>query len=310
MQVKRLVAAAVLAVALGGVLALAGCPKASEPEADMPMEMPMMADPGGTPEGAGTTIQTKGSDTLLQVAQALAEAYKAVKPSVEVSVTGGGSGTGIQALIEGNAEIANSSRPIKDSERESAVARGVEPVETVIGYDGIAVIAHKDSPVEQLTLDQLSDVYTGEIKDWRAVGGSGEIAVFSRDTASGTYEVFKEQVVQKGGADKSRDYSATAILLPSNTAIRAEVAKNPAAIGYIGLGYLDDSVKVLAIVGPDGTPVVPDADTVKSGAYPVARPLYLYVDADARAEVREYMEWVLGDEGQAIVAEKDFVPVR
>lgn len=310
MQIGRSVAFAMLMALGAALLVLAGCPRGAEQMPEMPMDMPMMDDPGAPPVGTTTTIQSKGSDTLLQVAQALAEAYKDVKPEVEVSVTGGGSGTGMQALIEGTAEIANSSRPIKASERETAADRGVQPVETIIGYDGIAVIVHKDSPVDQLTLDQLSDIYTGEITNWNAVGGSGEVALFSRDTASGTYEVFKEQVVQKGGADKGRDYSPTAILLPSTTAIRMEVAKNTAAIGYIGLGYVDDGVKVIAIVGADGVPVMPDAETILSGAYPVARPLYLYVDADARPEVREFMDWVLSDQGQAIVVEQGFVPVK
>ncbi|NSW55910.1 MAG: PstS family phosphate ABC transporter substrate-binding protein [Armatimonadetes bacterium] len=296
-------------------LVIAGCPKPQP--TDQPSMDPAQLGGANMPEGsapaegsATTTIQAKGSDTLLQVAQALAEAYKAVKPGIEVSVTGGGSGTGFQALQEGTTDIANSSRSIKDEEVEACKAKGIEPVENLIGYDGIAVIVNKANPIEKLTIEQLSDIYTGAITDWKALGGKGEIVTLSRDTTSGTYEYFKEAVVQKGDKDSGLDFAASIVMLPSNSAIHDEVAKTENAIGYIGLGYLTDAVKAVPVVGKDGKPVSPAVDTVKDGSYPISRPLFMYTKKGSSPEVTAYLEWIMSDEGQKIVADEGFVPVK
>lgn len=296
-------------------LVIAGCPKPQS--AEQPGMDPAQMGGANMPEeaapvagGAATTIQAKGSDTLLQVAQALAEAYKAVKPGIEVSVTGGGSGTGFQALQEGTTDIANASRAIKDEEVEACKAKGIEPVENLIGYDGIAVIVNKSNPIEKITIEQLSDIFTGAVTDWKALGGKGEIVILSRDTTSGTYEYFKEAVVQKGEKDSKLDFATSIVMLPSNSAIHDEVAKTENAIGYIGLGYLSDAVKAIPVVGKDGSPVSPSVKTVKDGSYPISRPLFMYTKKDASPEVAAYIEWIMGDEGQKIVGDEGFVPVK
>jgi len=295
----------VLVVLTAGLIA--GCPKPEVSEPPMgPGEMPQ--PPADT--ASVTTLQAKGSDTLLQVAQALAEAYAEKVSDVEVAVTGGGSGTGFQALIEGTTDIANASRKIKDKEVDAAKAKGIEPQENVVGHDGIAVIVNKDNPVSALTIQQLSDLYTAAINDWQAVGGTGEVALMSRDTTSGTYEYFREAVVKQGDKDTDLDFAASIIMLPSNSAIRDEVAKNTAAIGYIGLGYLDDSVKAVAVVNDAGAEVLPSVDTVKDGSYPISRPLFMYTSQEPSEATAAYMEWIMGDDGQAIVADEGFVPAH
>jgi phosphate transport system substrate-binding protein len=227
-----------------------------------------------------------------------------------VSVTGGGSGTGFQALIEGTANIATASRKIKATEAEAAKGKGITPVEKTIGYDGIAVIVNKANPVGQATIDQLSDLYTGQTEDWAALGGSGEVMLVSRDTASGTFEYFKERVVQRGEKESGRDYTDAKLMLPSNAAIRDQVATTASAIGYIGLGYLDDSVKALAIVNADGKAVLPGQAAVKDGTYSISRPLFMYTAQDPGEAVQEYLDWILGEAGQKVVGEEGFVGVE
>jgi len=306
---KALLCAVVASLA---VVAITGCPKAPDSStAGVPTAPGMGMEGSSGPTGANSTsIQVKGSDTLLQVAQALAEAYKTAEPSVEVAVAGGGSGTGFQALIEGTTDIAAASREIKDKEAEQAKAKGIEPVENIIGYDGIAVIVNKGNPVARLTIEQLSDIYTGAITDWKAVGGFGEIFLLSRETTSGTFEYFKEHIVRQGEKGSQLDFADAIIMLLSNSAIREQVADTETAIGYVGLGYLDDSVKAVAIFDAGGAAVSPSVDTVKDGTYPVSRPLLMYTSQKPTPQTAAYLEWILGDDGQKIVADEGFVPVN
>lgn len=302
---------ALLIVALVAALIAAGCPKPAETTtAPMNTAGAMSKAPEPASGSGTTTITAKGSDTLLQVAQALAEAYKATAPGVEISVSGGGSGVGFTALTDGTTDIADASRKIKDEEVKACQAKGIEPKETIIGYDGIAVIVNKANPIEKLTIDQLSDIYVGTIKDWKAVGGKGEIVLLSRESTSGTYEYFKEHVVQKGEKDSTREYAAEAMLLPSTDQVRGQVASTENAIGYIGLGYLDDSVKAVPIVDKSGKPISPTVETVKNGSYPISRPLFMYTKSDAAAAVTSFIDWVLGAEGQKVVGAEGFVPVK
>ncbi|MCE5217911.1 phosphate ABC transporter substrate-binding protein [bacterium] len=294
---------------------LSGCPKTG-PESPGGESRPSTAPEAGTPsENAGAVpaaggIQLKGSDTLLQVAQGLAEAYKTAKTDVPVSVTGGGTGTGFTALADGTCDIADASRKIKDEEKSTCEAKGVQPVENLVGHDGIAVIVNKANPIQKLTIDQLSDLFIGQTTDWQALGGKGEVVLLSRDSTSGTYEYFKEHVIQKGDKNSKRDFAAAAQRLQSNDQIRDQVASVEGAIGYVGLGYLTDTVKVVPIVDKAGKPITPSLQTVRDATYPISRPLFMYTRSDARQEVKDFLTWVLGAEGQKIVEAKGFVPVK
>lgn len=230
-----------------------------------------------------TYIQNKGSDTIVNLALAWAEEYQSLHPGVRISVTGGGSGTGITAMISGTVDIANASRQIKDEEMRAALANGIEPVEHVVARDAIAVIVHPDNPVDHLTMDQISLIYQGIIHNWREVGGEDRpIVRLSRETNSGTHVYFLEEVIRKGDKNNKAIFSADTLLLPSSEGIIAEVSDNPNAIGYDGLGYVTEHVKVLAIGTQHNGPfILPSIETVNSGAYPISRDLYMYTRRDA-----------------------------
>ncbi len=267
---------------------------------------------GGTGSGANAYIQNKGSDTVVNLALAWAEKYQDVHPEVRISVTGGGSGTGIAALIEGTVDIANASRAIKDEEREEAAANGIEAVEHVIARDAIAVIVHPDNPVNELSLLEISGIFRGEINNWSEVGGEDRpIVRVSRETNSGTHVYFLEAVIRLGSSEDESIFSADTLLLPSSEGIIAEVRDNPNAIGYDGLGYVIPEVKVLGVAKTlDGPAVMPSVETVNTGAYPISRDLYMYTPATVSDAVQTYLEWIYSTEAQAIVKELGFVPVR
>ncbi len=266
-----------------------------------------------------------GSTTMLPLAEAWQKSFNRKhpesmhRPEVDISVSGGGSGTGIRALIAGTADIANSSRDIKEKEIAQAREAGVTPVEHVVAYDGIAVISHPSNPLDEISVDQLSDIFSGRVTTWAELGatGMGDTQVVSRDSASGTYEAFKELVVTMGGRDNTRDYAAAVLKQPSNQAVLALVARTKSAIGYVGLGYLDESVKVLPVIplsmhGPldGGEAVAPTVENVASGDYSVSRALYCYTNGEPRGATKAYLDWIEGPEGQAIVEELGFVPVK
>lgn len=258
-----------------------------------------------------TYIQNKGSDTIVNLALAWAEEYQALHPEVRISVTGGGSGTGITALISGTVDIANASRRIKDEEIKAALANGIQPVEHIIARDAIAIIVHPNNPVQQLTIEQLSQIYQGQINNWRELGGEDRpIVRLSRETNSGTHVYFLEEVIRQGNAKNTAIFSADTLLLPSSEGIIAEVSDNPNAVGYDGLGYVTDHVKVVAIgVQPEGPFVMPSIQTVNNGAYPISRDLYAYSRDNAAPLVEDYLSWMLTPEAQQIVSRLGFVPV-
>ncbi len=260
----------------------------------------------------GTAIQNVGSDTMVNLALAWAETYTAQHPEVALAVTGGGSGTGIAGLINGTVDIANASRSIKPEEVEAAVANGIEPVEHVVARDAIAIVIHPSNPVDELTIAQLSDIYQGHITNWREVGGPDRpIVLLSRESNSGTHVYFLEQVVRRGDKDDEALFSRDTLLLPSSEGISAEVRQNPNAIGYDGLGYVTPDQKVVAVArDEDGPYVLPAAESVNSGAYPIARDLYMYTPGEPSGEVAVYLDWILSDEAQAIVKELGFVPLN
>jgi phosphate transport system substrate-binding protein len=266
-------------------------------------------EPGTPTLPARQTIVVKGSDTMVNLALAWAEAYAAEHPEVRISVTGGGSGTGIAALINGTIDIANASREMKEEERAAAEANGITPVEFVVAYDAIAVVVHPSNPVAGLTLQQLSDIYTGRITNWREVGGEDRpIVLLSRESNSGTYLYFLEHVVRLGQKSDLL-FSPDALLMPSSEGISAEIRQNPNAIGYDGLGYVTEGQKVVAVAREAGGPyVLPSVETVKDGSYPIARPLYMYTAGEPQGAVRAYLEWVR-TEGQKQVARLGFVPL-
>ena len=274
---------------------------------------PAAADTGdtaGAPGEPSAYIQNKGSDTIVNLALAWAEYYQQIHPDFRISVTGGGTGTGIASLINGTVDIANASREIKPEELEEAKKRGVHPREIVIARDAIAVIVHPDNPVDRLTLEQVSQIFRGEINNWQELGGEDRpIVRVSRESNSGTHVYFLESVVRLGEGGHAI-FSADTLLLPSSEGIISEVSDNPNAIGYDGLGYVTPHVKVLAIAPKNSSEyILPSAETVNAGAYPISRDLYMYVDENPGAAVEEYLAWILSAEGQQIVTELGFVPV-
>ncbi len=247
----------------------------------------------------------------MNLALAWAEQYQNDNPEVRISVTGGGSGTGIAALINDTVDIANASRQIKPEEIEEAQANGVEPVEYIIARDAIAVIVHPDNPVSELTLQQISDIYSGKITNWSEVGGEDRpIVRLSRETNSGTHVYFLETVLRLGKKEDKTLFSTDTLLLPSSEGIIAEVRQNPNAIGYDGLGYVPHDLKMIAIAKEDCAPyVLPSIPTVNDKSYPIARDLYMYTNGEPTGILAEYLDWILSEEAQEIVAKLGFVPV-
>ena len=266
---------------------------------------------GNNGQGPATTyIENKGSDTIVNLALAWAEFYQAQHPDVRISVTGGGSGTGLAALVNGTVDIANASRRIKDEEMQQALDNGIQPVEFTIARDAIAIIVHPDNPVDQLTLQQLSDIYSGKISNWQEVGGEDRpIVRLSRETNSGTHVYFLETVLRLGDGSSTTLFSMDTLLLPSSEGIINEVRQNPNAIGYDGLGYVPDDLKIVAVAEEDEGPyVLPMISTVNDKSYPIARDLYMYTAGEPTGAVKAYLEWILSTEAQDIVAELGFVP--
>jgi phosphate transport system substrate-binding protein len=265
--------------------------------------------PGGE-GGSRQVIQNKGSDTLVNVAQAWAEIYSAVNPSVAVAVSGGGSGTGISSMINGTVDIANSSRAMRESEIALARERGHDPIEFIVGYDALAVYIHPDNPISQVSIEQLAAIYGegGKYESWGQLGvtvpgcSSDEIVRVSRQNNSGTYAYFQEAVL--GEAEfklGSRDMhgSKDVVDLVENT---------PCAIGYSGLAYATEHVKMPCIVGADGGCVAPAVASAIEGSYPIARPLFMYTSGQPEGAVKEYMDFILSDVGQCVILEKGYAP--
>lgn len=261
--------------------------------------------------GGALAIQNKGSDTLVNLALAWAEQYHQLQPEVSIAVTGGGSGTGIASLINGTVDIANASREMKLEEIEAAQANGFDPMEHVVAIDALAVILNPDNPVDRLTIDQLSDIFTGRIANWREVGGpDAEIIIVSRETNSGTHVYFLEEVVRKGQSDNTDIFAPQTLLMPSSVGITSEIRRNPYAIGYDGLGYVTEDEKLVAVAKDASSPyVLPAVETGSDGSYPLARNLYMYTAGQPTGIIEDYLEWIQGPMGQAIVAELGFVPL-
>ncbi|MEO0116720.1 MAG: PstS family phosphate ABC transporter substrate-binding protein [candidate division WOR-3 bacterium] len=250
-------------------------------------------------------IIIKGSDTMVNLVQQLAEGYMGVKPDVTISVVGGGSGVGITSLIEKEVDIANASRNIKDKEIVTAKGKGVNPFEIPIGVDLLCIIVNEKNPITKLTISQLGKIYQGQIKNWKEVGGINKpISLYGRQPASGTFVLFREMVV-KG------EYSQAMKQMAGNAQIVDAVSSDISGIGYVGLGYVKEAkgIKVLAIAqtekGPYFSPLVPE----ELGKYPIARYLYQYTNGKPKGDAKRFIEWELSDAGQKIVEEVGFLPL-
>lgn len=262
---------------------------------------------------ASNVIQIKGSDTMVNLGQAWAEEFMKKNPSVSIAVTGGGSGTGIAALINGTTNIAQSSRDMKPEEKAEVLkSTGKEVKEFLVGIDALAVIMNPSSPVSELSIDQLSGIFTGKIKRWKEVGGADEpILVLSRERNSGTHVYFLEHIVRKGNAKGPEEFATTALMMPSSQAIVQEVARSRTAIGYVGLGYVTKDLKPIAVRKTAADPaVLPSIETAQNKTYPISRPLYIYTAGEPDGAVKQFIDFVRSPEGQEIVRAMDFVPLE
>lgn len=256
-------------------------------------------------------IQIKGSDTIVNLVQAWAEDFILSYPAVNIGITGGGSGTGFAGLINKTCDIAMSSRAIEPDEQTLAENAGVEPEEFIVGLDGLVILVNKNNPVNSLTLEQVKDIFTSKITNWKEVGGDDlKITILSRESNSGTHLFFKDNVLRSGDKNDKTEFAPRALLMPSSQAIYDEVLQNPHALGYVGMGYINDDVKALSIAKDSQSPAVyPNTDTVLDSSYPIARLLYLYTDGKPQGMVKSFIDFALSPRGQEIVKETDFVPL-
>ncbi|MCX5976337.1 MAG: PstS family phosphate ABC transporter substrate-binding protein [Coprothermobacterota bacterium] len=295
---SRIVRIIALLVSVSLFLAACGTPTATSPTT------------GSTsPSLEGGAIVVKGSDTMVNLASAWAEDYMIERQNVRITVSGGGSGIGIAAFLNKTADICNNSRPLAQEELDKAKAAGLEPVSIVVAKDGVSVVVHPSNPIGELSMEQLAAIFGGKITNWKELGGAdSEIVVLSRDNNSGTYTFFKEHIVQM--KDKKAEYGLMVQFLPTSQGIADEVARNPKAIGYVGLGYLSDKQKALAVKTATGSAVLPSVATVLDNSYPVSRPLFCTTNGQPKGVIQDYLAWILSPKGQEIVRSLDFVPIQ
>jgi len=264
---------------------------------------------GGAGAAQQQALTVKGSDTMVHLASTWAENFMKAHPEVDVAVTGGGSGTGIAALLNGTTDICAASRSIEEKELKQAAEKNIKPKEFVVARDGIAIVVNPANPLNEVTMDQLKKMYTGTYTHWNEVGGPDEpIVLLSRENSSGTYVFFQEHVLAK------KDYAQSARLMPATSAIIQETTTGKGAIGYVGLGYAaeaKDKIKVLKVKKDADSPAVePTIETVVSGAYPVSRPLHLYTNGEPAGAVKAFIDFAMSPEGQKVVGEMGYVPVK
>ncbi|HEY0710973.1 MAG TPA: PstS family phosphate ABC transporter substrate-binding protein [Polyangia bacterium] len=270
---------------------------------------------GNTSARKATTIQNIGSDTMVNLAQAWAEEYSLVDPGVSVEVSGGGSGVGVAALINGTADIANCSRKLEHDEVEKAKASGHDPKEFLVGYDGLAIFVHKDNPIEEITLEQLAGIFreNGTINKWSDLGvnnipgsKSDKIILISRQNNSGTYHYFREVVV-----GKKHDFKLGSMDMNGSKDVVELVSKTPGALGYSGLGYATSQVKVVKVAKkPGDVSVMPSNATIMDRSYPIARPMFMYTPSGPQPHIKKYLDWILSPAGQKIVEQTGYVPLQ
>ncbi|MGL4393504.1 MAG: PstS family phosphate ABC transporter substrate-binding protein [Fusobacteriaceae bacterium] len=251
-------------------------------------------------------IQVKGSDTIVNASQSIVENFMMKNKGVRVAVSGGGSGVGISGLLNKTTDIALSSRDISAKELSSAKEKKINIKENIVGYDGITVIVNKSNKVKKLSQAQLGKIFRGEITNWKDVGGdNAPITILSRDSSSGTHVFFKEQIINEGNSKGTKEYGAKTLFLQNNEGIKSEVVSNKNSIGYIGMGYMDETVKNITVDNVD-----PTVANVASKKYPISRALYWYVATPVNSEVQSLINFALSADGQKIIAEEGFVPVK
>ncbi|MDD5687098.1 MAG: PstS family phosphate ABC transporter substrate-binding protein [Elusimicrobia bacterium] len=265
----------------------------------------------GCSRNSGNSIQVKGSDTMVNLVQVWAEEFDKENPGENISVTGGGSGTGISAFVNNSCDIVSSSRKMTAEETALAVKNGITPKEYAVALDGIVVVVNPNNPVKKLTLEQLRDIFTGKIKNWKDVDGKdSNIVLLSREINSGTHVFFKEHVLRKGNPKGPEEFASSCLLLPSSQAVADEVSQNSDAIGYYGMGYISKNQKIIAVAKNKGSAYVePSIETVQKNIYPISRPLFLYTKVDAKESIRKFVDFVFSKTGQEIVKKTDFVPI-
>jgi phosphate transport system substrate-binding protein len=251
----------------------------------------------------GQKVVIKGSDSVLPLSQKEAEQYMKTNKSVNISVVGGGSGVGIAALIDGTTQIAMTSRPIKMDEKLKLQAAGRQYKEVKIAYDALSIIVNPGNKVSQLTREQIEGIFTGKIKNWKELGGNDmKIVAYARETSSGTYEFFKEQLLNR------KNYAATCLNMPASGAVIQSVSQTKGAIGYVGLAYLDKSVKAIGISTDKGKSYVkPSLLSAKNKTYPIVRPLFFYYPTKSEAVVKPFIEYVTGKTGQGLVSQIGYI---
>lgn len=254
--------------------------------------------------GSGDYIEVRGSDTMVNLGQHFAEAFMESNPEISLSVTGGGSGTGIAALINDTVDIAQSSRKIKQEERDDAADHGVEVHEFIVGQDAVSIIVNKDNPLREITLADLKDIFTGKISTWSELGwdGGGNITLYSRQSNSGTYVFFWETVMNEA------DWADETMYMPGTSAIYEAVVADSNGIGYVGVSYVREEVHALKVAREETGPFVDPLirANVDDGSYPIARPLYFYINGVPEGAVLEYLQWVLSDEGKKVLEATGF----
>jgi phosphate transport system substrate-binding protein len=296
-------------VALAAVFSIAGCNKGENGGASP------ASSSGAAANTKKQSIQNIGSDTMVNLAQAWAEEYGKVVPGVSVEVSGGGSGVGIAALINGTADIANSSRQVEPEEAEKAKkATGKDPKEFLVGYDGLAIYVHKDNPLDEISMEDLGEIYRegGKVDSWSQIGvakvpgaQNDKIIRVSRQNNSGTYHYFREVVV-----GKKADYKSGSLDMNGSKDVVELVAKTPGAIGYSGLGYATPAVKIVKVSKKKGEPsVMPANATVLDKTYPIARPLFMYTPGEPSENAKKYLDWIVSDAGQKVVDKSGYVPL-
>ena len=261
---------------------------------------------------AKTSIQIKGSDTMVNLVQVWAEVFMKHNPQKQVAVTGGGSGTGISSLISNTCDICISSRNIKEKEITLAKQKGVNPFEIKVALDGLAVVVNPANPVSKLTIAQLADIFTGRISNWKDLGGKdAKIVILSRETNSGTHVYFKEHILRNNDPNSKEEFAPNALMLSSSQAIAEEVAGNSDAIGYYGMGYISARQKAVFVAKDANSEYeAPSIENVINGKYPISRPLFLYTNGEPIGLIKEFMDFALSKEGQEIVKKTDFVPIK
>ena len=264
-------------------------------------------------------ITVKGSDTMVNLAQKWAEVYMGKNANVSIQVTGGGSGTGIAALFNKTTDLANSSRDIKEDELETAKQKGVLPVQHEVALDGIAVIVHPSNKVDNLTVQQVSDIFTGKITSWKQLGGENlPITLYGRENSSGTYEFFKEHVLGKDEKGKQKDYATSTQVLQGTASLGESVARDVKGIGYGGVGYFAErkDVKILHVKADVNSEAVSPVENGKvnyeviwSKKYSISRYLYCYTDQNVKPELKAYIDFIIGNEGQEVVKQMEYIPL-